>query len=156
MFADRIRGGAGIVFAILGLLLLRSGPGISESAAAAGCRDDANCYAETLEEGIIGPEGWFITSHMATCQGGCLDGRQCEPINSQDVGGFTTFQCSCDSNLSPASCSGFPKIGSDGQVESFSCKGDCGTLSCAKHVYNIVTDSNCPTGYSRNWKCICE
>jgi hypothetical protein len=157
MFADRIRGGAGFVFAILGLLLLRGVPVISESAAAPGCKDDPSCYSETREEGVIGPEGIFVTSHTATCKGDCTPGQECAPINSQNTDGTTTFQCSCDPDSSPASCSGFATIGSNGQVQSFSCSGDCGSKeTCRKATYNIVTDRNCPTGYSLNRKCVCN
>jgi hypothetical protein len=157
MFADRIRGGAGFAFAVLGLLLLlRGGPGFSESIAAPGCQDGPQCYAETKEEGIVGPGGMFVTSHTATCKGDCLPGQECEPITSQNTDGSSTFQCSCDPNQSPAACSGFPTVEANGQVRSFSCLGDCGTQTCVKHTYNIKTDRNCPTGYSRNRKCICE
>lgn len=156
MGTDRIRGGAGIVLAILGLFLLRGGPGFSEIAAAPGCLDDPTCYAETKEEGVIGPEGIFVSSHTATCMGDCIPGQSCEPISSQNPDGSTTFQCSCNPNVSPASCSGFATVGANGQVESFSCVGDCGTLTCRKHTHNVVTDRNCPTGYSLNRKCVCE
>ncbi|HZN62304.1 MAG TPA: hypothetical protein VFC90_07850 [Planctomycetota bacterium] len=155
MFADRIRGGAGFVFAILGLLLLRGGPGISEIAAA-GCKDDANCYAETREEGVIGPEGIFVTSHTASCEGDCVSGQECEPISSQNGNGSTTFQCSCDPDVSPSACSGFATVGADGQVQSFTCAGDCGMQDCRKSTYNIVMDKNCPKGYTLNRKCVCE
>ena len=156
MFADRIRGGAGIAFAVLALVLWRGGAGISESAAAPGCKDNALCYAETTEEGVIGPQGMFVTSHTATCKGDCLPGQACEPISTQNSDGSTSFQCSCDPNLSPASCSGFPKVGADGQVQSFACMGDCGTKGCRKINYNIETDQNCPMGYKLNRKCVCD
>lgn len=157
MVADRIRGGAGFVFALLGLmLLLGGGPGYSESAAAPGCRDNPMCYAETKEEGVVGPQGIFVTSHTATCKGDCIPGQECEPITTQNADGSTTFQCSCDPNASPAACSGFPTVGADGQVMSFACLGECGTQRCTKHNYNITTDRNCPMGYSLYRKCICE
>ncbi|HKS16095.1 MAG TPA: hypothetical protein VJU16_02225 [Planctomycetota bacterium] len=156
MFADRIRGGAGFAFALLGLLLLRGGPGISESAAAPGCKDDAACYAKTREEGVIGPQGHFVTSHTATCEGDCTPGQVCEPINSQNADGSRTFQCSCDPNSSPAACSGYPTVGANGQVQTFSCAGDCGENTCRKSTYNIVTDQNCPKGYTLNRKCVCN
>ena len=156
MFADRIRGGAGVAFALLGLLLLRGGPGFAETAAAPGCKDDSTCYMETREEGVIGPEGYFVTSHTATCKGDCTPTQKCEPIATQNSDGSSTFQCSCDPNQSPASCSGFATVDSDGKVQSFSCQGDCGTSTCRKQTYNIQTDRNCPTGYSLNRKCVCD
>src|SRR5262245_3441821 len=111
MFADRIRGAAGFAFAILALVLWRGGAGISEIAAAPGCKDDPSCYSETTEEGVVGPQGYFITSHTATCKGDCIPGQTCEPLSTQNTDGSTTFQCSCDPNQSPASCSGFAKVG---------------------------------------------
>jgi hypothetical protein len=145
-----------VVFAILGLLLLRTGSGFAESAASPGCKDDPTCYAETREEGVIGPEGYFVTSHTATCQGDCVPGQSCEPISSQNADGSTTFQCSCDPDSSPASCSGFATVDANGQVTSYTCQGDCGTLACRKTTYNVQTDRNCPTGYSVNRKCVCK
>lgn len=156
MSADRVRGGAGIAFAVLALLLWRGAPGISESAAAPGCRDEGSCYAESREEGVIGPNGWVITSHTSICQGECVPGQECDPISSQNDDGSTTFQCSCDPNESPADCSGFATVGANGQVQRVACQGDCGSLHCRKVTYNVVTDRNCPTGYSLNRSCVCE
>jgi len=159
MSAGRIRGGAGIVFAILGLVLLRGGPGVSVSAAAPGCPDSPFCYVEAEEQGTIGPEGRFIASYTATCKGDCnggAEGQECAQISSQNSDGSRTFQCSCDPNVSPAACSGFAKVKENGQVQSLSCMGDCADTQCRPTVYNIVTDRNCPTGYSLNRKCVCE
>jgi len=157
MFADRIRGGAGFVFAVLALLLLRGGPGFSEGVAAPGCKDDASCYAETREEGVMGPNGIFVTSHTITCQGECLNGGSCAPADApQNSDGSRTYQCSCDPNSGSGSCSGIATVEADGQVRSFSCGGDCGSQICKKQAYNLQTDRNCPQGGSQNRKCICE
>ena len=156
MFADRIRGGAGFVFSVLALLLLRGGSGTAEVAAAPGCKDDPGCYAETREEGVMGPSGFFITSHTTTCQGDCVPGQECAPIKSENADGTSTIQCSCDPESSPASCSGFATVDSKGQVQNFSCQGDCGSLGCHSVIYNVQTDRNCPTGGSRNRKCTCD
>jgi hypothetical protein len=159
MITDRIRGGAGIVFAILGLLLLRGGSGFSESLAATGCLDDPTCYAETKEEGTIGPQGIFVASYTVTCKGDCGGGlgQKCEPNNKENPTGEKTFQCSCDPNSSPASCSGVVTVDKDGNLESFSCMGDCGIQSCKNTAFNKVIDhTTCPAGYSMNQKCVCE
>ena len=156
--AGRLRGGAGLVFAVLGLILWRTGPGYTASAAAAGCRDSEFCYAETEERGTMGPQGMLVSSYTSTCRGDCnggVEGESCSPITSQNPDGSTTIQCSCDPNVSPAACSGFPTT-KDGTVQSFFCVGDCGIAQCRSQNYNVVTDRNCPRGYSLNRKCICE
>ena len=156
MFADRARGGAGLAFAFLGLLLLRGGPGLSETVAAAGCKDDSSCYMETREEGVVGGDRIIVTSHTATCKGDCSPGLSCEPLATQNSDGSTTFQCSCSTQDAPSSCSGIATVDASGQVQSFSCQGDCVATTCRKQTYNVQIDRNCPTGTSRNRKCICE
>jgi hypothetical protein len=157
MSTDRIRGGAGILFAILGLVLLKGGAGFSESAAAPGCPDDPACYAEVTEEGVIGPEGTFVASHTATCRGTCDTGQECEPNSVQNSDGTTTWQCSCDWGSNSPSCSGYATVDGSGTVQDFRCMGTCedGGM-CRKKKFNVVTDRNCPTGYSLNRKCVCE
>ena len=157
MSTERVRGGAGILFAILGLFLLKGGAGVSESAAAPGCVDHPGCYAEVTEEGNVGPQGTFVTSYTATCKGQCDGGGSCEPNSVQNADGSTSWQCSCESFSNPASCSGIATVGADGQVQNFRCMGTCDEgKNCKKRNYNIVTDENCPTGYSLNRKCVCE
>lgn len=156
MFADRIRGGAGFVFAVLALLLLRGGPGYAEGAAAPGCKDDSTCYAEAREEGVMGPSGFFITSHTVTCQGDCVPNQSCEQVGQENPDESSTFQCSCDPEASPANCSGIATVEDNGQARSFSCQGECSTGTCRKESYNVQTDRNCPQGGSRNRRCVCE
>ena len=159
MSPSGIRGAAGILFGILGLLLLRSGPGFAVSAAAApGCKDGPSCYSECEERGSLGPQGQRIDSLTARCVGDCNSGidGQCSESSIQNPDGSRTFQCVCNPNLSPASCSGFASIKPDGQVKTYICAGDCGAAHCRPATYNIETTDTCPVAYSLRRRCVCE
>jgi len=159
MSASGIRGGAGIAFAILGLLLFHGGPGFSVSSAATGCMDSPFCYIEAEEQGTVGPEGQFVASYTAKCQGNCnggVEGLYCAEISQDNPDGTRSFQCSCDPDLSPPGCSGSPRVNGEGRVQQFLCIGPCGGAQCRPMVYNVVTDGNCPAGYSLNRRCVCE
>ena len=160
MSTGRIRGGAGVAFGLLGIILLLGGPGFAVSAAAPGCKDNPTCYVEAEEQGTVGPQGQFIASYTASCRGDCTNGVEgvCEERSQDNPDGTRTFHCACDfvDSPSPSDCSGFPMVNGEGQVQDFICSGDCGVAHCRPMVYNVVTDKNCPTGYSLNRRCICE
>lgn len=160
MAASWMRGGAGLLFALLGLTLLggRSGLLVGSAVAAAGCRDNANCMAQRQEEGVVGPEGNRVESVRASCQGDCGDGaggQTCAEMSTQNADGSRTFQCSCDPNQSPAECSGFATVKANGDCSSFQCLGDCDELVC-RIANSIKTSATCPTQYTlRSW-CECQ
>jgi len=155
-----IRGGAGLLFAALGLTLWLGGSGflVGSAIAAPGCRDDANCSAERQEEGVVGPEGNRVESVRASCQGDCGDGaggQECAQMSSPNEDGTRTFQCSCDPDQSPAACSGFATIKPNGDCSSFQCLGDCESLEC--RISNTVkTTPTCPTQYTLKSRCVCQ
>jgi hypothetical protein len=160
MSPSRIRGWAGLVFGTLGLLLARSGPGFAVAASAApGCPDDSKCYTEISEEGWGGPTGGGVTSRTAKCVGPCDGGIvECTAMEKRTPGGPTTFYCGCELSNSPAECTGFTTVDSEGQVTEFFCSGNCDAAgaTCKTKNYEFSSTPTCPTVYSVKTKCVCD
>ena len=159
MSPSAMRGGAGVLFGILGLLLLRAGPGFAVSASAApGCKDSPFCYAESEERGSVGPQGHRVDSVTARCVGDCNSGfdGECAARSTPGPGGSQSYFCSCNPLYNPSWCSGIVTVKPDGQVTTWICAGDCGGARCTPQNYCIETSDSCPAAYSLKRRCICE